>query len=68
MNMRVLIGDESRYGNTRVVASNIADGLRAGDYVFGVPVAEATRQLPAWTDLASCHAHRGLLPIRRDLR
>ena len=30
MNMRVLIVYESMYGNTRVVASNIADGLRAG--------------------------------------
>jgi flavodoxin len=68
MNMRVLIVYESMYGNTRVVASNIADGLRAGHDVIVVPVAEATRELLAWADLASCHAHRGLLPIRRDLR
>ena len=62
MNMRVLIVYESMYGNTRVVASNIADGLRAAHDVILVPVAEATRELLAWADLVivggPTHMHR----------
>src|ERR1039457_1334610 len=49
--MRALVVYESMYGNTHVVASNIADGLRAGHDVIGVPVAEATGELLAWADL-----------------
>ncbi len=60
--MRVLIVYESMYGNTRVVASNIADGLRAAHDVILVPVAEATGELLAWADLVivggPTHMHR----------
>src|ERR1039458_5298273 len=49
--MRALVVYESMYGNTRVVAGNIADGLRAGHDVILVPVAEATGELLAWADL-----------------
>jgi menaquinone-dependent protoporphyrinogen IX oxidase len=62
MNMRVLIVYESMYGNTRVVASNVADGLRAGHDVILVPVGEATRELLSWADLVivggPTHMHR----------
>jgi hypothetical protein len=51
INMRALVVYESMYGNTRVVAGNIADGLRAGHDVILVPVAEATGELLAWADL-----------------
>jgi hypothetical protein len=51
MTMRVLVVYESMYGNTRVVASNIADGLRAGHDVILAPVPEATGELLAWADL-----------------
>ncbi len=39
------------YGNTHVVAGNIADGLRATYEVTLVPVAEVTAELVAGTDL-----------------
>ena len=59
--MRALVVYESMYGNTQVIASNIADGLR-GDYeVTLVPVAEATWDLIADADLlvagAPTHMH-----------
>jgi len=41
--MRALVVYESMYGNTREIASNIADGLRADFDVTLVSVAEATR-------------------------
>jgi len=60
--MRALIVYESMYGNTRVVASNIADGLRAGHDVIEVPVAVATGELLASADLVivggPTHMHR----------
>jgi len=43
--MRALVIYESMYGNTRVVASNIADGLRGTYEVTLVPVAAATADL-----------------------
>ena len=49
--MRALVVYESMYGNTHVVASNIADGLRATHEVTLVPVAEATEDLVAEADL-----------------
>jgi hypothetical protein len=49
--MRALVVYESMYGNTHVVASNIADGLRATHRVTLVPVAEATGDLVAGADL-----------------
>ncbi len=49
--MRALVVYESMYGNTHVVASNIADGLRATHEVTLVPVAEATADLVAGADL-----------------
>jgi Flavodoxin len=49
--MRALVVYESMYGNTHVVASNIADGLRATHEVTVVPVAEATGRLVAAADL-----------------
>lgn len=59
--MRVLVVYESMYGNTRVVASNVADGLRATDEVTLVPVADATADLVAGADLlvvgAPTHMH-----------
>jgi|GraSoiStandDraft_30_1057271.scaffolds.fasta_scaffold273676_1 hypothetical protein len=59
--MRALVVYESMYGNTQVIAGNIADGLR-GDYeVTLVPVAEATWDLVADADLlvagAPTHMH-----------
>ena len=59
--MRALVVYESMYGNTQVIAGNIADGLR-GDYeVTLVPVAEATAELVARADLlvagAPTHMH-----------
>ena len=59
--MRALVVYESMYGNTQVIAGNIADGLR-GDYeVTLVPVAEATWDLIADADLlvvgAPTHMH-----------
>jgi len=59
--MRVLVVYESMYGNTHVVASNIADGLRTTDEVTLVPVADATADLVAGADLlvvgAPTHMH-----------
>ncbi len=60
--MRALVVYESMYGNTHVVASNIADGLRATYEVTLVPVADATADLIAEADLlvvgAPTHMHR----------
>jgi len=59
--MRVLVVYESMYGNTHVVAGNIADGLRAAHEVTLVPVADATADLVAGADLlvvgAPTHMH-----------
>jgi hypothetical protein len=49
--MRALVVYESMYGNTREIAGNIADGLRATHEVTLVPVAEATADLVAEADL-----------------
>jgi Flavodoxin len=49
--MRALVVFESMYGNTRVIAGNIADGLRASHEVTVVPVAGATPELIATADL-----------------
>jgi hypothetical protein len=59
--MRALVVYESMYGNTHVIAGNIADGLR-GDYeVTLVPVAQATWDLVSDADLvvagAPTHMH-----------
>ena len=59
--MRALVVYESMFGNTRVVAGEIADGLRVGYEVTLVPVAEATAELVAGADLlvvgAPTHMH-----------
>ena len=59
--MRALVVYESMYGNTHVIAGNIADGLRATYEVTLVPVAEVTAELVAGTDLlvagAPTHMH-----------
>ena len=49
--MRALVVYESMYGNTHVVASNIAQGLRGTYEVTLVPVASATADLVAGADL-----------------
>ncbi len=49
--MRALVVFESMYGNTHVIAGNIADGLRASHEVTVVPVAGATPELLATADL-----------------
>jgi hypothetical protein len=51
INMRALVVYESMYGNTHVIASNIADGLRATHEVTLAPVATATADLVAQADL-----------------
>lgn len=60
--MRALVVYESMYGNTHVVASNIADGLRGTYEVTLVPVVDATAHLIAGSDLlvvgAPTHLHR----------
>ena len=43
--MRALVVYESMYGNTHVIASNVADGLRSDFEVTLVPVAEASWDL-----------------------
>lgn len=59
--MRVLVVYESMYGNTHVIASDIADGLRATHEVTLVPVADATADLVGQADLlvvgAPTHMH-----------
>ena len=59
--MRALVVYESMYGNTHVVAGNIADGLRGTYEVTLVPVASATADLIAGADLlvvgAPTHMH-----------
>ena len=59
--MRVLVVYESMYGNTHVVARNIADGLRGTCEVTLVPVALVTADLVAEADLlvvgAPTHMH-----------
>jgi Flavodoxin len=59
--MRALVVFESMYGNTRLIAGEIADGLRAGYEVTLVPVAGATAELVAGADLlvagAPTHMH-----------
>ena len=59
--MRALVVYESMYGNTHVIASNIADGLRADFEVTLVPVAKASWDLVADADLlvagAPTHMH-----------
>jgi Flavodoxin len=61
IDMRALVVYESMYGNTHVIASNIADGLSASCEVTLVPVAEATWDLVADADLlvagAPTHMH-----------
>ncbi len=49
--MRALVVYESMFGNTHVVASNIADGLRGTYEVTLVPVAAAAADLLAEADL-----------------
>ena len=49
--MRALVVYESMYGNTHVVARNIADGLRRTHEVTLVPAGQATQQLLAVADL-----------------
>ena len=59
--MRALVVYESMYGNTRAVAGDIADGLRADYEVTVLPVAEVTAELVAGADLlvagAPTHMH-----------
>ena len=59
--MRALVVYESLYGNTHIVASNIADGMRGTDEVTLVPVSAATPDLVAEADLlvvgAPTHIH-----------
>jgi menaquinone-dependent protoporphyrinogen IX oxidase len=59
--MRALVVYESMYGNTHVVATNIAAGLRDTHEVTLVPVARATAELIAAADLlvvgAPTHLH-----------
>jgi len=59
--MRALVVYESMYGNTHVVAGNIAEGLRGTYEVTLVPVASATADLIAGADLlvvgAPTHMH-----------
>ena len=59
--MRALVVYESMYGNTHVVATNIAEGLHRTHEVTLVPVAEVTADLVARADLlvagAPTHMH-----------
>ena len=68
--MRALVVYESMYGNTQVIAGNIADGLR-GDYeVTLVPATEATAELVAGADLlvAGAPTHMHGLPTASSRR
>ena len=60
--MRALIVYESMYGNTRLVAYRIADGLRPRIEATVVPVADATAELAGAADLlivgGPTHMHR----------
>lgn len=49
--MRALVVYESMYGNTRVIAGHVADGLRPTHEVTVVPVGQATEELVAAADL-----------------
>jgi flavodoxin-like protein len=49
--MRVVIVYESMFGNTRVIADAIAEGLAAGNEVSVVPIAQADRELLDGADL-----------------
>jgi menaquinone-dependent protoporphyrinogen IX oxidase len=68
--MRALVVYESMFANTRLAASNIADGLRADYEVTVVPVAEATPELVAAADLllagAPTHMHGLPSPASRQ--
>ena len=68
--MRALVVYESMFGNTRLVASNIADSLRAHYEVTVVPVAKATPELVAAADLlvagAPTHVHGLPSPASRQ--
>jgi hypothetical protein len=68
--MRAVVVYESMYGNTHIVASNIADGLRASHEVTVVPVAEATGELIAAADLlvvgGPTHLHGLSSPFSRQ--
>ena len=68
--MRALVVYESMYGNTHLIASNIADGLRPDYEVTLVPVAEATWDLVADADLlvAGAPTHMHGLPTRSTRR
>jgi hypothetical protein len=70
MSMRALVVYESMYGNTHLVASSIADGLRTDYEVTLVPVAEATWDLVADADLlvAGAPTHMHGLPTRSTRR
>jgi Flavodoxin domain len=51
ISVRALVVYESMYGNTRVVAARVADGLRPTHEVSLVPVGQATDDLVAKADL-----------------
>jgi Flavodoxin domain len=59
--MRALVVYESMYGNTHLIADNVADGLRGTYAVTVVPVAAATADLAVGADLlivgAPTHMH-----------
>lgn len=61
ISVRALVVFESMHGNTREIAANIADGLRAGYEVSLAPVAKASAELVAGADLlvagAPTHLH-----------
>ncbi len=69
--MRALVVYESMYGTTHVVASNVADGLRATHQVTVVPVAEAGADLLASADLlvvgGPIHMHGMSSPMTRRM-
>jgi hypothetical protein len=69
--MRALVVYESMFGNTRVVAANVADGLRAACEVTLAPVAGATVDLLASADLlvvgGPTHMHGMSSPLTRRM-